>query len=133
MRENMGLYRGKRIDNGKWAEGYFVKSDGRINNGRCYILPEANNFRHSDGNASVIGNFVSVDQSTVGEFTGLSDKNGKQIFEGDFVATMAGKPYEIVFADGGFSMDGTAISFRFATKFSIIGNIHDNPELKGAD
>lgn len=68
MREHMGLYHGKRKDNGEWVEGSLIVFP---HSGRMMI------FNHSDLT------FYKVDPATVGECTGLPDKNGKLIFEGD--------------------------------------------------
>ena len=85
---------------------------------------------------------------TVGQFTGLTDKNGKKIFEGDIVRVLGNQQVEdwknvdyialIAFLDGGFcAIDGTVEDHAFRRyglvrmdfDLEVIGNIHDNPEL----
>ena len=128
------LFRGKREDNREWVEGSLSleygeatqdgnrKVDYRILGMRCdcdYVIPE-----------------------TVGQYTGLTDKNGKKIFEGDIVKDHESGLYgEVVFAtaqdgfDGmsGFMVDDINDGLQNYNGFwhlvKIIGNIHDNPEL----
>ena len=123
MRENIGLYRGKRIDNDEWAIGNLL------------VFPDLTSYICCpDADDSETLNKYPVDPETVGECTNLPDKNGMEIFEGDILALNKWKPYYVVkFEDGTFCMVGTAIPIRHANKFEIIGNIYDNPELvKGA-
>lgn len=120
------LFRGKRKDNGEWVYGdleHNGKGEMKWVNGD-EIIPE-----------------------TVGQFTGLTDKNGKKIFEGDIVRyeTIAHNGYEgiykVVFEDrNGCGYFGIAYSdietrgFCYSTPASqmdTIGNIFDNPELFG--
>ena len=107
------LFRGKRIDNGEWAFGFYVETE-RYNN-LHWIW---------DGKE-----YVAVDPSTVGQYTGLTDKNGKKIFEGDILEFRRGRTHTVKFEDGAYIFTGTAIPVRYADKFKVIGNIHDNPEL----
>lgn len=132
------LFRGKRVSNGNWIEGYFV------------LLAINEGLKHAIHTGTDEGRFIlfEVIPDTVGQFTGLCDKNGNKIFEGDIVK-IAGDSNnddwknvnyiaQIVFLDGGFcAIDGTIDNYSFRRyslsrcefDLEVIGNIHDNPEL----
>ena len=80
MREHMGLFRGKRIDNGEWVEGYLFGVWEK-----AYILW---------GTTNGVPNMLKVDPDTVGECTSLRDKNGKLIFENHKLKS-DGEVYEV--------------------------------------
>lgn len=121
-------FRGKRIDDESWVYGNLFNWYRRT-----AVIPII-----GDGvrNGSVIGN--EVDPETVGQFTGLLDKNGKEIYEGDIIGGSNGSingylwPFksEIKWRsqDCGFNTPnwGYMDSTHF---FEVVGNIHDNPEL----
>lgn len=153
MRENIGLFRGKRKDNGEWVEGNLFENDNTqfplflIG----YVVMSRNEYT---GGLELNGfGLNEVDPDTIGECTGLKDKNGKLIFEGDVVRILGDQTSEdwkcvdynalIAFLDGGFcALDGTIEEYGFRRyalarmdfDLEIIGNIHDNPELlKGGE
>ena len=120
------LFRGKRLDNGEWVEGAFCpkNSEGDI---PCIIVY----------NGTLAGWWFEVDPATVGQFTGMLDKNGKRIFEGDVVAvrydTVLEMTGQVVFLDGAFQIAGpddiyACLWFR-PDEMEAIGTIYDNPEL----
>lgn len=133
------LFRGKRIDNGEWVEGSLIMwPDGATD--ICY----------SENDSFVEMMKTIIDPASVGQFTGLTDKNGKKIFKGDIGrykqtdgATQNGKPITCI---GKVIYNAKTASFAVESKdeagrkyfdyfpikdFEVIGNIHDNPELIG--
>lgn len=131
------LFRGKRIDNGKWVYGYYAPCClGRFPCSPC-IVPDP------DG----IWEPIEVDPFTIGQYTGLTDKNGKEIFEGDIIKIVPDCDYsddysisKVYSYNGifcvdyhGDDFDSTALGFLEDYlpdgDFEIIGNIRDNPEL----
>lgn len=130
------LFRGKRIDNGNWVNGVPWKA---LNGSGWYLFQVT----EIAGAERMI--HVKVDPATVGQYTGLTDKNGKKIFEGDIVRfktrTSTFKPlyvrwYEETAQFLVSKRDGVrSYPMDKSWEYEIIGNIHDNPELLegGAD
>ena len=134
------LFRGKRTDNGEWIYGDLMQ------NVDCIKI------REQEKDVKHIAKSFEIDLETVGQYTDLTDKNGKRIFEGDIVAQnwydydeprddSFGKvvfcEYDCSFSvidvnKDGFMPLGRCGSYHWEVE--VIGNIHDNPELlKGGE
>lgn len=118
------LFRGKRVDNGEWVYGYYtLYGQSRGLHPAIITGTEA---------GCVIPAFI--DPETRGEYTGLTDKNGVKIFEGDILYDEYNEcNCLITFDEGSFCTveDNVCHSVWSCdmTAFEVIGNIHDNPEL----
>ena len=116
------LFRGKRKDNGEWVQG-----DSLIHS----------MYKKGDVCIGVIEGLeiYGVNPETIGQYTGLTDKNGTKIFEGDILKGMGGL-HRVYFDTSLACFEWAKIngnwkeSFSgFADEYEVIGNINDNPEL----
>lgn len=151
------IFRAKRTYNGKWVEGFFVKRIEPLTLiPKCYILVQEEDISGITGEPTGYLNtefsWYEVIPETFGQYTGLTDKNGKRIFEGDIVRYHNNNPDSeikeigIVFWDveycgwrrtsNGAFHHGGIDTYRMShdCRYKVIGNIHDNPELmKGGE
>lgn len=127
------LFRGKRLDNGEWIQGDLVQF---LPHGVVRIVKQEQPYKDAE-----------VDLDTVGQYTGLTDRNGKKIFEGDIIKIVPDYDYsddysisKVYSYNGVFCVDyhgddfdSTALGFLDDYlpdgDFEVIGNIHDNLEL----
>ena len=141
------IFRGKRMDNGEWVKGYlYITHTG------------AHEIGSYDAEINIERFTFDVIPETVGQYTGLTDKNGVRIFEGDILDVSSDVAYGgvavhrlgyfvVEFHNGCFmksALDDPQLSFFDNAKrkglyhfistdiHKIVGNIHDNPDiLKG--
>ena len=128
------LFRGKRVDNGEWVEGFYVVIAGEnhyIFTGRIDLTQ-----------GSIGCEYFKVDSKTVCRYTGLTDKNGVKIFEGDILRynkEYGGKTREkgtVYWCDGAFWVENVQdeedcglLGALVKYQLEVIGNVHDNFEL----
>lgn len=110
----------------------FVYGSLIVDRNKCYICTMIIQFR--SGIENYITTMIEVIPETVGEYTTLTDKNDRMIFEGDIVSLKHFENfYAVTFHQGEFTFDNHgdwyAMSWFLAHNIEVIGNIHDNPEL----
>lgn len=135
-------FRGKRLDNGEWIYGSLLVSHFKDDKKERYFITQFS------------GNYTfehEVDPNTVGQFTGLKDKSGREIWEGDiFKEDGSGIVRSVFRVPGGLAFEDNPVSFGYDHRApvypyssiaemqsvswlsqccEVIGNIHDNPEL----
>lgn len=139
-------FRGKRLDNGEWVHGDLLHIDGS-----CLIYFGS---KDQTSELEIDRNYVIaveifrdeiavVDPSTIGQYTGLKDKNGREIYEGDIIGGSNGSingwewPFksEIKWNDEECGFNTPNWGYMDSTHYyNVLGNIHDNPELlKGGE
>ena len=120
-------FRGKRIDTGEWIFGDLLQ-DGDLS----FIVGRLKEFMDTPVNECL------VKPDTVGQYTGLKDRNGKEIYEGDIIGgsngSINGYPWPftllIKWNDAACGFNTPKWGYMDSTHYyEVIGNIHDNPEL----
>jgi len=137
-------FRGKRVDNGGWVYGDLIQPQSLQYKGTKWI---------SNTDNANYGEKYPVIPETVGQFTGLHDKNNVPIYEGDVTTRINDNPiclssgekkypsWIIDFQYGGWHFESNPASpsisypsfYSNAKYMEVIGNIHDNPEIKKAN
>lgn len=130
------IFRGKWTDNGEWIEGAY--SPFHLNFGEREEKPHIIIISDDE---DIDGLWCEVIPETVGQYTGLTDKNGVRIFEGDIVSLVKhdGLIYKVVYVPCRYELVNSkgvncfVLDIYKSENIEVIGNIHDNPELLGGE
>ena len=124
------IFRGKRMDNGEWVKGYlYITHTG------------AHEIGSYDAEINIERFTFDVIPETVGQYTGLTDKNGVRIFEGDIISLVKHDSliYKVVYVPCRYELVNSkgvncfVLDIYKSENIEVIGNIHDNPELLGGE
>lgn len=113
------IFRGKSLSNNSWEIGFYF-----VSNGDHFIQWAVGNSPET---------WCKIDPETIGQFTGLTDKNGNKIFEGDIIAHENGKwSTEVIFKDSAWRVNPNGQSYELlsnrASVTFINGNVYETPE-----
>ncbi|MCM1356446.1 MAG: YopX family protein [Staphylococcus sp.] len=139
-------FKGKSLVNGKWVCGDSIKHTENASENGTEVLTYIG---ERVPNARKVGamKWIPVDPGSIGQFTGLLDRNGKEIYEGDIITVRGNYPRVILWDKVSWAImpcelynnkhfwlmnlqhPGSDWWEEFADEMEIVGNIHDNPEL----
>lgn len=134
------VFRGKSINGGKWLYGYLGEAKGKVLQSiyKEKVIFENLEWFNTDNFGYVVNDYMVVEE-TIGQFTGLYDRNQKPIYEGDIVQweecvadyTFITQKSEVFYSENSASFEPLN-EFDYCD-FEVIGNIHDNKELLNED
>lgn len=140
-------FRGKTKPDSRWVFGYYVKMENETKTIQHHAIMDVadtdNKFIKSGKDYQM--SLSVVDSNTIGQFTGLHDKNGKEIYEGDIIAAngkqigyivggVRGYCYDVIYNPAKSNGEKawplySVVTRDYPNKCEVIGNIYDNPEL----
>ena len=134
------LFRGKRLNNGEWVCGNLIQMDS--GGSQSFIFP-FHKYASSLSCAQIVSmSMIAVDSATVGQYTGLCDKNGVKIFEGDILRDGQGDDGVVTYLESVAQFcfmvgrnrwqlnEGDPNRPKHLQYTEVIGNIHDTPDLE---
>ena len=132
------LFRGKWRYNGEWVEGHYVKALDMYGR-EIHVIFESTATFYSDGETS---GFILVNPETICQYTGLSDKNGKKIWENDILSGYLDDDFPeaetrvlVLWQENGWCAKQLEcngyekLDVWYSEYFEVIGNVVDNPKL----
>lgn len=131
------IFRGKRLDNGEWEYGDLLQYD----DGSVCIGVHSKNYTDDGFNSGQYRRIALVDEDTVGQYTGMKDKNGKKIFERDILAFVGAENPKAFFVIVEWDARLCCYYLRrvdvnicnrygfFPSSYTLEGNIHDHKHL----
>lgn len=125
-------FRGKSLGNHEWVYGDLTQQPTSP--------PRIRTLEKVDENGIASAAYAEVDPDTVGQYIGQRDKRGRQVYEGDIIRDVEDLTFEIWWVSGyGAFMyrpcrgEGYILSLDPGLEFTVVGNVHDNPEMLNAD
>ncbi len=127
------LFRG-RISKNEWVYGLPIEGEPLVGEGKRTCIVTNPGLTYYDGVLMTYDECVEVDPDTIGQFTGLTDRNGVKIFEGDIVlhkgeCGLVGYSYDYGIFEVDFDYCFAGFIDISASNCEVIGNIYDTPEL----
>ncbi len=136
--EERYLYKAKRLDNGEWVAGHYVKGLDMYAK-EVHLIFEPTTIFYSSGETD---GWSEIDPSTICQCTGLRDKNSKLIYENDIAKDEKGNLYKAFWQKNYYQYSWICIKSNYlpvgaqwnlwsikSFEIEVIGNIFDNPEL----
>ena len=124
------LFRAKRIDNGEWVYGYYIKTHDYLDNREIHLIVGIDSTSFP---ANEITGTNEIDPETLGQYTGFTDKNGTKIFEGNICHFYGGEYYSGFWELNHVCKIEICVEclhyLENAEFVEVIGNVYDNSEL----